>query len=86
MAENGLHIKLRYCVPWDYLLRATWTAAEILKIFQEYIESFELEPGLSGEFEFSIDGNLAYSKKQTGEFPTADQLIQSVFNAVNEGG
>ena len=43
--------------------RAVWTAAEILSNYQEDIESFHLEMGGSGDFEFSIDGSLAYSKR-----------------------
>ena len=30
--------------------------------------------GSGGVFEISIDGKLAFSKKQTGDFPTEDQL------------
>ena len=57
-----------------------------MKIYQEDVESFELEPGLSGEFEFSIDGKLVYSKKTTGEFPAAAELTEAVYNAMNARG
>ena len=30
--------------------------------------------GSGGVFEITIDGKLAFSKKQTGDFPTEDQL------------
>ena len=60
--------------------------AEILKSFPEHVESFELEPGDGGEFEFSIDDELVYSKKETKEFPTAAQLTEAVYSAVNARG
>ena len=50
------------------------------------MESFELETGDSGEFEFSIDGELVYSKRETKEFPTAAELTEAVYSAVNARG
>jgi selenoprotein W-related protein len=62
--------------------RAVWTAAEILSNYQEDIESFDLEMGGSGDFEFSIDGSLAYSKRETGEYPDVKLLKQVVVDAI----
>ncbi len=45
-----------------------------------------METGSGGEFEFSIDGELVYSKMETGEFPTAAQLTEAVYSAVNARG
>ena len=63
--------------------RAVWTAAELLSGFQEYIESFDLEMGGGGDFELSIDGELAYSKRATGEYPELKVLKQAVADAVD---
>ena len=62
--------------------RAVWTAAEILSNYQEDIESFELETGSGGDFEFSIDGELAYSKRETGEYPDVKALKQAIVDAL----
>ncbi len=51
--------------------------------YQEHIESFELETGSGGDFEFYIDGALVYSKRETGEHPSMPTLVQSVYDAVN---
>ena len=50
-------------------MRAAWTAAEILTAFEDDIASFDLVPGTGGEFEFSIDGELLYSKKERARTP-----------------
>jgi selenoprotein W-related protein len=62
--------------------RAVWTAAEILSNYQEDIESFDLEMGSGGDFEFSIDGELIYSKRETGEYPDIKVLKMGVVNAL----
>lgn len=62
--------------------RATWTAAEILSEYQHDIESFELEMGSGGDFEFTLDGQLIYSKQATGEYPDIKILKQAVVDAI----
>ena len=64
--------------------RAVWTAAEILADYQDRIASFDLEPGADGEFEFSIDGVVAYSKRETHEFPDVAALKDAVVQAVDK--
>ena len=63
--------------------RAVWTAAEILADYQERIASFDLEPGSGGEFEFTIDGALAYSKRETKAFPELEVLKKAVVDALD---
>lgn len=62
--------------------RAVWTAAEILSNYQEDIEAFDLEMGAGGDFEFSIDGTLVYSKQESGEYPDIKVLKQGVVDAL----
>ncbi|MEE8422813.1 MAG: Rdx family protein [Dehalococcoidia bacterium] len=62
--------------------RAVWTAAEILSNYQEDIEAFDLEMGSGGDFEFSIDGTLVYSKQESGEYPDIKVLKQGVVDAL----
>ena len=42
---------------------------------QEYGAEVELVPGVGGVFEITVDGQLKFSKKQTGRFPTDDEVI-----------
>ena len=41
----------------------------------KYGAEVELIPGVGGVFEVTVDGQLRYSKKQTGRFPTDDEII-----------
>jgi selT/selW/selH-like putative selenoprotein len=40
-----------------------------------YGAEVELVPGVGGVFEITVDGNLKFSKKQTGRFPSDDEVI-----------
>jgi selT/selW/selH-like putative selenoprotein len=62
---------------------SVWAAAELLTGYERDIESFDLLPGTTGEFEFAINGELAYSKKATGEFPDLKVLKQAVVEAID---
>ena len=42
---------------------------------QKYGAEVELVPGVGGVFEITVDGQLKFSKKQTGRFPTDDEII-----------
>ena len=40
----------------------------------------ELIPSTGGVFEVVVEGVLVYSKKETGEFPDEQQLVQQLVN------
>ena len=40
-------------------------------------------PGGGGDFELSIDGDLLYSKKATGQYPELSELKKIVVNAID---
>ena len=42
---------------------------------QKYGADVELVPGVGGVFEITVDGQLKFSKKQTGRFPSDDEVI-----------
>jgi selT/selW/selH-like putative selenoprotein len=42
---------------------------------QRYGAEVELVPGVGGVFEITVDGQLKFSKKQTGRFPTDDEVM-----------
>ena len=41
---------------------------------KRYGAEVELVPGVAGVFEITVDGRLAFSKKQTGRFPTDEEI------------
>lgn len=63
--------------------RAVWTAAEVLSNFQDDVESFELEMGGGGDFELTVDGRLAYSKREAGRYPELKELMTLVADAID---
>jgi selT/selW/selH-like putative selenoprotein len=42
---------------------------------EKYGAEVELVPGVGGVFEITVDGELKFSKKQTGRFPTDDEVL-----------
>jgi selenoprotein W-related protein len=42
---------------------------------ERYGAEVELVPGVGGVFEITVDGRLLYSKKQTGRFPTDEEIV-----------
>jgi selT/selW/selH-like putative selenoprotein len=42
---------------------------------EKYGAEVELVPGVAGVFEITVDGDLKFSKKQTGRFPTDDEIV-----------
>lgn len=40
------------------------------------ITSVELQPGKSGQFDITIDGELRYSRYQTGRFPSDEEIAR----------
>ena len=53
-------------------------ASRLLTTYKQKIQSLELVPSGGGCFELSANGDLIYSKLQTGEFPDEEQLVQEV--------
>jgi selT/selW/selH-like putative selenoprotein len=41
----------------------------------EYGAEVELVPGVGGVFEITVDGQLKFSKKKMGRFPTDDEVL-----------
>lgn len=44
------------------------------KLEQFGISDIDIVPGKSGQFDVTVDGRLAYSRHQTGRFPTDDEI------------
>jgi selenoprotein W-related protein len=53
-------------------------AAKILEHFKQKVAGLELQPAGGGCFELTADGQLLYSKLQTGEFPDEDAVIAAI--------
>lgn len=52
----------------------------VLKEFEPHIENWILVPSSGGRFEITVNGDLVYSKAQTGRHPEADEIRQALKN------
>lgn len=86
MAEGGSdapNIAITYCRLCGWLLRASWTAQELLTTFAEELGSVTLIPDdTGGVFEVRIDGKLLWSRGEQGRFPEMKELKQLVRDEV----
>jgi len=55
-------------------------ANDLLKNFESQIESVALHPSSGGRFEVSVNGELIYSKLQTGRHPERGEVIDLIRN------
>ena len=52
--------------------------SEIAEAFKQRLESITLVPSAGGRFEIELDGDLVYSKLETGSFPEASKIKKLV--------
>jgi selenoprotein W-related protein len=73
------HISIAYCQLCGWLLRASWTAQELLTSFSDEIGAVSLVPDRTGGvFDVHVDGELVYSRSDEGRFPEMKELKQLV--------
>ena len=64
-------LEIEYCVVWNYYPRAAGLADELKQHFELDVE---LVKSSGGRFEISLDGDLIFSKAQTGRFPQPGEI------------
>ena len=67
-----------YCSQCRWLLRAGWTAQELLTTFAAELGEVALVPGGSGIFEVWLNDELIWSRKEQRRFPELKELKQRV--------
>jgi selenoprotein W-related protein len=78
MGIRNPRIEIEYCTQCRWLLRAAWTAQELLTTFQEETGEVSLQPGTGGIFEVRVDGAIVWSRKEEGRFPEMKGLKQRI--------
>ena len=72
-------VEIEYCPGCRWLLRAGWTAQELLTTFEQELGSVTLRPAeTSGRFAVWLDGQLVWDRKAEGGFPEMKQLKQRI--------
>lgn len=69
-------IEIEFCTQCRWLLRAGWTAQELLTTFDGELGEVALIPGTGGVFEVRVDGRTIWSRKGEGRFPELKELKQ----------
>ena len=69
-------VEIEYCRQCRWLLRAAWTAQELLTSFDEELREVALVPGTGGVFVVRVDGDVLWSRKEEGRFPDLAELKQ----------
>lgn len=78
-------VEIHYCTRCRWLLRAAWTAQELLTTFEGEIGELTLVPGTGGIFEVHAAGALVWSRHEHGRFPEMKELKQLVRDRIAPG-
>ena len=71
-------IEIEYCTQCRWLLRAAWTAQELLTTFQDEVGEVCLQPGTGGIFEVRVDNDTVWSRARQERFPEMKELKQLI--------
>jgi selenoprotein W-related protein len=85
MALQRPRIEIEYCTQCRWLLRAAWTAQELLTTFQDEIGEVALLPGSGGIFEVRVEGETVFSRAAQSRFPEMKELKQLVRDRIAPG-
>jgi len=78
-------VEIEYCTQCRWLLRAAWTAQELLTTFVTDLGEVALVPGTGGVFEVRLDTETIWSRKTDGGFPDLPELKRLVRDRVAPG-
>lgn len=82
MPARGPRVEIEFCAQCRWLLRAGWTAQELLTTFDGELGEVALIPGTGGVFEVRVDGATIWSRKGEGRFPEMKELKQRLRDVV----
>jgi len=76
-------VEIEYCTGCRWLLRAGWTAQELLTSFEGELGEVALVPGReAGVFVVRLDGQALFDRAAQGRFPELRELKQSIRDRV----
>ena len=81
-AARAPRVEIEYCTQSRWLMRAGWTAQELLTTFTAELGEVALVPGTGGVFDVRVDGELVWSRKEEGGFPELSELKRLVRDRV----
>lgn len=83
-------IVINYCTGCKWMMRAAWTAQELLTTFEKELGEVALAPGGAGIFRVSVEGpgiplTVVWDRKEKGAHPEIKDLKQLVRDLVAPG-
>jgi selenoprotein W-related protein len=78
-------VEIEYCTQCRWLLRAAWTAQELLTTFQAEIGEVALVPGTGGIFDVRVGAEVVWSRAAEGRFPELKELKQRLRDVIAPG-
>lgn len=86
MSDRTPRVEIEYCVGCRWLLRAGWTAQELLTTFESELAEVALVPGSSsGIFVVRLDDDVIFDRAEEGGFPELRELKQRIRDRVAPG-
>ena len=77
-------VTIEYCTGCRWLLRAGWTAQELLTTFEKEISEVAIRPGrVTGVFNVWVDSNLVWNRTEIRRFPEMKELKQRIRDVVS---
>ena len=73
-----MEIKLEFCVVWNYTPRAVGTIEDVLEVYGNKVTNIQLIPSGGGVFEFYLNGNLLFSKKELGRHSDDGEILKLI--------
>lgn len=77
-----MEIKLEFCVVWNYTPRAVGTIEDILEVYGKKVTSINLIPSGGGVFEFHLNNQLLFSKKELGRHTEDGEILKLIEEAL----
>jgi selenoprotein W-related protein len=78
-------LEIVYCTQCRWLLRAAWTAQELLTTFETELGEVALRPGSGGVFEVRLGEDVLWSRQSQERFPDLKELKQLVRDRIAPG-
>ncbi|TWP51035.1 SelT/SelW/SelH family protein [Lentzea tibetensis] len=78
MTTRQPRLEIEYCTQCRWLMRAGWTAQELLTTFSTELGEVALIPGTGGVFDVRVEGEIVWSRKEQDGFPDLAVLKQLV--------
>jgi selenoprotein W-related protein len=77
-------VTIEYCTGCRWLLRAGWTAQELLTTFEKELAEVAIRPGKStGVFNVWVGNSLVWNRTEIRRFPEMKELKQKIRDIVN---